>query len=149
MELDTSRAYAAALAYAHSRPRAVREVAINAATDAILWAARHYRPGPTTFEAFAAKIVRQRVRQRENNELDKLSRRPAVSGLTGEETARHSDPPAGGYFEGLPDDLRRLCGLVFVEGYTYEEAGEILGLCRQVVSDRLAEAARIIRSAAD
>lgn len=151
---EVSTAYHRALAYAqrHSggRPPESVEALRDAATDAVVWATKHYDPSRTTkgFAGFCAAAVGTWVARARRKIAEKRRLAPRVGSLPDDIPARTlpsaGEAPMTSELNDLPDELREAVRLVFVDGCTYQEAGAALGVSAKAIHSRLRRAAHML-----
>lgn len=153
---DANSLAASALPWAHRlAERAARgrpdlaEALTDAATDGVLRALRTWKPdGGASFRTYAGRVVAMAVRRARR----RLADRPRALGLADLATvagdldppARDRDPAEAADLADLPADLREAVRLVYGGGHTTREAGELLGVHKDTVRNRLKAAARLL-----
>lgn len=151
---ELAKAYRLALNYAKrqagSHGDETAEALQDAATDGVMNARDRFDPARCTagFGPFCMAVVKTRVRRAQRRLADRRRREPSHSPLPEDFPAREL-PAAGGVpmtpdLRDLPPDLRDTVRLVYVDGYSYEDAGLLLGVSNFTVSERLRRAAHML-----
>lgn len=155
-ERAVAAAYERAMRYADAQARGRDDWAdrlIDAATDAVLTAAKRWRPELGPFRMFCGLVVATRVRRAKHRFLS----RPAMASLSdlenldGEpfEPAAPPTPIAGGVpmsieLRDLPPELRDAVRFVYVDGHCMRDAGLLMGIGKDAVRKRLHDAAELL-----
>jgi RNA polymerase sigma factor (sigma-70 family) len=161
-DAEIEAAYRMALNYARMATLRMndefRTVAIDAATDAVLWAAKKYDSSRGGWLKFARFTVRQSVRRKLSSHRDKLRRWPAVisaqeergDGLTLSDMLADERRSAhlADFFGGLPTELQFIARLVYIDRLSLIECGLLTGLSPETIRTRICQAAELLRAKA-
>ncbi len=137
----------------HDEPSRFHEEAHDAALDGLIGSARSFDPARGTKFSKYARIriiyeVRQRLREaidREAYERVGLHLTEALATLARADEERHKLDEIEafeGLLENFPDAHRPVLRLVYLLGFTHDEAAAVLGISRPTLSRRLVEALR-------
>lgn len=147
-DTEIAEAYTRALAHAAGVGRrfpALAELALDAATDGVLWAAQHYNRAVGPFVAFAGAAVRRFVGRALHKAADKRRDKPTVGTITDDLAARETpaagEVPLSATIRDLPDDERDAVRLFMLDGYNLRDCGFLLGCSPETVRTRLRQAA--------
>ncbi len=129
----------------------LREAALDSATDAIMWAFKHWAPSSGGFEAFAASVVRTWIPRTITQERRRFAASPAHVELREELAApalkEHDDGRDFNLPESiqrLPDELRDLVRLFYVDRFTLRECALLFGIGPETARVRLKRAAELL-----
>jgi DNA-directed RNA polymerase specialized sigma24 family protein len=127
-----------------------REVAVDAATDAIVKALESFDPTRGDFGTWALLHVRPKVHQRIGRHRARFHGRPAVGQMPDEFDAEARDLPSAGRvpmtadLRDLPADLRDAVRFFYIDGFSLRDCGLLLGCSHHEVRARLAQAAGLL-----
>lgn len=131
-DAEIAAVYEWAISYAARRaggPWELADAATDAATDALLWAAAHYRPDRGKFAKFAKAIVCRRVAGAIARTRRLLALRPVS--LTADPVAPPTgagEVPAPVSFGEIPEEFREVARIYYVEGRGLAESARLLGI---------------------
>jgi DNA-directed RNA polymerase specialized sigma24 family protein len=168
-EREISDAYTFALNHAERqapRPAELTEAARDAATDAVLWAIKNFKPALGEFGPFVRAAVRRIVRFGVAKKRRKLGRRPLVFGLPMWDSDSYPQDVVGDELDARPvhgvgeielplsvrelePELRDAVRLFYVDRFGLRECALLLGVSLETVRRRLARAARLLGQGSD
>ncbi len=143
------RAYRWAMKYANRRvprPDEMREAAIDAATDAVLWALKKHNSATASFDTFCSNAVKAFVWRQISNVANRIKRRPDHERLS--ESIQAKPRPVASDLIDLPKDLFDVVDFFYVHGFTMRECAALLGCSPETIRVRLQAAGRLIAGGA-